>query len=203
MAVERWVWANEISIFSYVEISAFFFTYGNGEFARTQISLRNDLRTAFVCRHLRLKYVYRCQARVAYYVTAQLQTHKKSHIRIFCNRPKYVIWVDQLKFLKFVLSERVIFSLPTVKIWRLKIKSKLRYKQFFWTMFFRTGAGKWKADRGIREPFVASSFKLQALTQFLPQSANACFSTFFDFLYCSCIITQNLLDHGKSRIFLF
>ena len=30
-----------------------------------QISLRNDLRAAFACRHLRLKYVYRCQARVA------------------------------------------------------------------------------------------------------------------------------------------
>ena len=37
-------------------------TYGNGEFTRTQISLRNVLRTAFACRHLRLKYVYRCQA---------------------------------------------------------------------------------------------------------------------------------------------
>ena len=40
-------------------------TYGNGEFARTQISLRNDLRTAFAFRNLRLKYVYICQAREA------------------------------------------------------------------------------------------------------------------------------------------
>ena len=61
MAVERWVLANEISIFSYVEISALL-TYENLEFARTQISLRNELGTTFACRHLRLTCVYRCQA---------------------------------------------------------------------------------------------------------------------------------------------
>ena len=33
--------------------------------ARTQISLRNALRTAFACRHLRLKYVYRYVKRVS------------------------------------------------------------------------------------------------------------------------------------------
>ena len=54
MAFERWVWANEISIFFYVEISALL-TYGNGWVARTQIPLLNDLETAFACRHLRLK----------------------------------------------------------------------------------------------------------------------------------------------------
>ena len=47
MAVERW--ANEITFFSYVVISALL-TYGNGE-----VTLRNDLGTAFACRHLRLK----------------------------------------------------------------------------------------------------------------------------------------------------
>ena len=46
MAVERSIWANEISLCSYVEISALL-TYGNGEFARTQNFLRNDLRTPF------------------------------------------------------------------------------------------------------------------------------------------------------------
>ena len=58
VAVEHLVWANEISVFSYVEISAVL-TYGNEEFACRQISLRNDLRTAFACHHLRLKYYHK------------------------------------------------------------------------------------------------------------------------------------------------
>ena len=62
MAFERWVWANEISLFFYVEISALL-TYGNGGVAHTQISLRSDLETAFACRRLRLKYIYKCQDR--------------------------------------------------------------------------------------------------------------------------------------------
>ena len=37
MAVERWVWANEISIFSYVEISALLM-YRNGEFTHTNFT---------------------------------------------------------------------------------------------------------------------------------------------------------------------
>ena len=41
MAAERWVWTNEKPIFTYVEISALL-TYWHGEFARKQISLRND-----------------------------------------------------------------------------------------------------------------------------------------------------------------
>ena len=49
-------------------------TYGDGEFARTHISLQNDLRTA--CCHLWLKYVYRCQARRALMVEfARLNDH--------------------------------------------------------------------------------------------------------------------------------
>ena len=44
----------DISIFFYIEISAIP-TYGNRGVARTLISLRNDLGTAFACRHLRLK----------------------------------------------------------------------------------------------------------------------------------------------------
>ena len=46
VAFERWVRANEISIFSYVEISASL-TYRNGGVTRIQILLRNDLGTAF------------------------------------------------------------------------------------------------------------------------------------------------------------
>ena len=41
MAAERWVWTNEKPYFSYVEISALL-TYWHGEFARKQISLRNE-----------------------------------------------------------------------------------------------------------------------------------------------------------------
>ena len=66
MAVERRVWANEISTFSYPVISVYL-TYGNGKFARTKSSLWNDLPTAFACHHLRLKYVYRCQVCEALY----------------------------------------------------------------------------------------------------------------------------------------
>ena len=53
MAFECWVWPN-ISIFVYVEISTLILLYGNGGVAHTQILLRNDLGTAFVCRHLQL-----------------------------------------------------------------------------------------------------------------------------------------------------
>ena len=42
MATEHWVWANEVSIFFYLEISALL-TYGNGRVAHTKISIRNDL----------------------------------------------------------------------------------------------------------------------------------------------------------------
>ena len=82
MAVERCVWANEISIFSFIEISALL-TYGNREFARTQISLRNDLQIAFVCRHLQLKYVYRCQAHVALNVSAQYFANTEVAVRMW------------------------------------------------------------------------------------------------------------------------
>ena len=61
MAPERRVWANEISVFSYVEISALL-KYGNGEFARTIISLRNALRTALSVVICGSYHVYRCQA---------------------------------------------------------------------------------------------------------------------------------------------
>ena len=45
MAIGHWVWANDIFIFSYVDFCALL-TCGNWEFARTQISLQNYLRTA-------------------------------------------------------------------------------------------------------------------------------------------------------------